>query len=468
MLYLVPHLVTQRSARLWLCARGLDEASLGSVSLRVNGIDVPVQAKNWQSFPSGKAGQWQPVDAMPLHYQFIDKASLIPDSTYQASAELNGGERAQASFVTLPEQLGDETKPLRVLLSSCYFSGNKRSRLASSLFSQLDRNGVRPHMRIWAGDQVYLDAPWYEFAINSHSVASLERLHSAVYARTWFAEQGLGTVLPNGANVFCTDDHELWNNAPHPSGLARDTRKRKTREAWTAIARELATAFQGDTGTVQRFRVAPLDFLVLDSRVNRAECCERLFSAKQWQELRAWAAEPQGLGVLVMGQPIFETASRRSGGFGDYRLADYEGDYAALMDLLGRAKRSTTVLTGDLHFSRVSWSAFPASATTGNAERRVTELISSPLAMVAGGRLLSLLGNWTAAPSKASVPARHSFNGTSMHTDDALRSAAEGTMQLELYRRGQRVFCTVTHWRVDNLDAARPSFRKEYFLGTIT
>lgn len=468
MLHLVPHLVTQRSARLWLCARGIDEALLDSISLRVNGIDVPVRSKDWRSFPSGKAARWQPVGAMPLNYQFIDKAGLTPDRLHEASADLSGGEGTRASFVTLPEQLGDETQPLRVLLSSCYFTGNKRSRLASSIFSQLDRNGVRPHVRIWAGDQVYLDAPWYEFAIKSHSVAELERLHSASYARTWLAEQGLGAILPKGANVFCTDDHELWNNAPHPSGLARDTRKRDKREAWLAMARELATAFQGDTRTVQRFRVPPLDFLVLDSRVNRTECCERLFSDSQWKELRAWAAEPQGLGVLVMGQPVFETASRRRGGFSDYRLADYEGDYAALMDLLGRAARSTTVLTGDLHFSRIAWSAFPAGIAGSNVERRVTELISSPLAMVAGGRLLSVFGDWVAAPAKASLPARHSFNGTSMHTDGALRSAAEGTMLLELYRRGKRVFCAVTHWRLDDLDAARPSFRKEYFLGIST
>ncbi|HEY0684418.1 MAG TPA: hypothetical protein VGD45_18930 [Steroidobacter sp.] len=463
MLHLVPHLVTQRSARLWLCARDLDEALLNSISLRVNGIDIPVRAKDWQRFPSGAGAQWQPAGVMPLQYQFIDKPNLTPDRAYQACADLNGEERAHASFVTLPEQLGDETTPLRVLLSSCYFTGNKRSRLASSLLSQLDRNGLRPHLRVWAGDQVYLDAPWYEFAIKSHGVPELERLHSATYARTWFADQGLAAIFPTGANVFCTDDHELWNNAPNPSAVAWDTRKRAKREAWLAMARELGRTFQGDTGTAQRFSVPPLDFLVLDSRVNRAECCGRLFSDAQWKQVRAWAAEPHGLGVLVVGQPLFENASKRTGAFADYRLADYEDDYTALMDLLGRSARSTTVLTGDLHFSRVAWSSRP-----GNVERRVTEMISSPLAMVAGGRLLSLLGAWSPAPEKTSLPARHAFNGASMHTDEALRSSAEGTVLLEFYRRGQRVFCTVSHWRLDDLDVARASFRKEYFLGIST
>jgi hypothetical protein len=464
MLYLLPHLVTQHSARLWLCARGVDRARLGSISLRVNGIDVPVPVKNWQGFPPGRSDAWQPTGALPLHYQFIDKGALKADRLHEASASLNDSEPVQARFETLPEQLGDETRPLRVLLSSCYFTGNKRSRLASSLFSQLERNGLRPHLRIWAGDQVYLDAPWYEFAIKSHSVAELEQRHCATYARSWFANQGLSTILAQGANVFCTDDHELWNNAPHPSATARDTTDSSKRKAWQAMARALGQTFQGDTANGQRFRVPPLDFFALDTRVNRGECCERLFSDTQWRQLRAWAAEPQGLGVLVLGQPIFESASKRRGSFGDYRLADYERDYVELMDLLGCSARSIAVLTGDLHFSRIAWSSFPAGGMSSN-ERRVTELISSPLSLVAGGQLLSLFGGWVAAPAKASLPARHSFSGTTLHTEETLRSSAEGTMLLEFYRRGQRVFCTVSQWRLDDLDAGRPSFRQDYFLG---
>jgi hypothetical protein len=332
------------------------------------------------------------------------------------------------------------------------------------LFSQFDRNGLRPHLRIWAGDQVYLDAPWYEFAIKSHDIPELETLHSGTYARTWFADQGLGRTLTQGSNVFCTDDHELWNNAPHPSATAVDTTDPRKRKGWQAMARALARTFQGDTANGMRFRVPPLDFFVLDTRVNRGECCECLFSDTQWQQLRTWAAEPDGLGVLVLGQPIFESASKRRGRLGDYRLADYERDYIQLMDLIGRSARSTTVLTGDLHFSRITRSSFPADAAARN-ERMVTELISSPLALVAGGEWLSLFGDWVPAPAKASVPARHSFSGTVMHTDASLRTAAEGTMLLEFYRRGQRVFCTVSQWLLDDLDASRPSFRQEYFLG---
>jgi hypothetical protein len=457
MLHLVPHLVTQRNARLWLCPRGVDESQLDALTLQMDGIDVPL-AKKWRSLKWAQPG--------PLHYQFIDKPTLKSDRAHRAVADLNG-EQVEAGFVTLPEQLGNETNPLRVLLSSCYFTGNRRSRLASPLLSQLDRHGMRPHLRVWAGDQVYLDAPWYEFSIKTHSVAELERLHCETYARTWFADQGLGNVLPQGSNIFCMDDHEFWNNAPDPNIVARDTYKRETREAWADLAGQLGHAFQGDTGTVQRFSVPPLDFLVLDARVHRTEKRQKLFSKEQWTALKEWSAQTQGLGVLVVGQPVFDAATKRMGSNADYHLADYANDYADLMNLLGRSSRSTVVLTGDVHFSRVAWAQFPANSSSPY-ERRVTELISSPLSMVAGGRLLSWLGDWFAAPGKASLPANHSFSGGTMYTDRGLRSSAEGAMLLEFFQRGQRVFCTVSSWRVDDLDGGRPFFRKDYFLGNIT
>lgn len=396
---------------------------------------------------------------MPLHHQFIDKPTLTPERTYEATVQLAGDEQAHARFTTLPEQLGDETKPLRVLLSSCYFTGNKMSQLAATLLSHLERTGLRPHLRIWAGDQVYLDAPWYEFTIKTHSVAELERLHCAAYARTWFDERGLSTVLPNGANVFCTDDHDLWNNAPDPNSVARDTRKRATREAWLDLGRQLGKTFQGDTGVAQRFSVPPLDFLVLDARVHRTENCASLFSPAQRAAVRSWAAQPKGLGVLVVGQPALHAKTRERGMNADYHLADYAAHYSELMAMLGQASRSTVVLSGDVHFSRVACAAFP--------EKRVTEVISSPLSMVAGGHAMAMFDGWLPAPEKMSLPATHAFNRASMRTDPALQSTSEGAMLLEFYRRGQRAFCTVTNWRLKDLERAQPYFRQEYFVGTI-
>ncbi len=450
MLQLVPHLVTQHSVRLWVCARGLDESRLNAIELEVNGIEVPVPRRGWRRFASR---------AMQLHYQFIDKPTLTPERTYEAKVQLAGDEHAHARFSTLPEQLGDESKPLRVLLSSCYFTGNNRSRLAATLLSHLERNGLRPHLRVWAGDQVYLDAPWYEFMIKTHSVSELERLHCAAYARTWFAEQGLSSVLANGANVFCTDDHELWNNAPDPSSMARDTHQRASREAWLDLGRRLARTFQGDTGVAQRFSVPPLDFLVLDARVHRTENCGRLFSSAQWAALRAWAAQPKGLGVLIVGQPVFHSRTRGRGVNADYHLPDYTEDYGELMALLGRALRSTAVLSGDVHFSRVASASFP--------ETRVTEVISSPLSMVAGGNVMALFDGWLPAPTKMSVPATHAFNRATMRTERGLQSTAEGAMLLEFYRRGQRAFCTISNWRLQDLERTQPYFRQEYFVGTI-
>jgi hypothetical protein len=118
------------------------------------------------------------------------------------------------------------------------------------------------------------------------------------------------------------------------------------------------------------------------------------------------------------------------------------------------------VLSGDVHFSRVASANFP--------EKRVTEVISSPLAMVAGGHAMMLFDGWAAAPAKMSLPATHSFNRASMRTDQALQSSAEGAMLLEFYRRGQRAFCTVSNWRLKDIERAQPYYRQEYFIGTLS
>jgi hypothetical protein len=205
--------------------------------------------------------------------------------------------------------------------------------------------------------------------------------------------------------------------------------------------------------------VPPLDFLVLDARVHRTEQCGRLFSTAQWAAIRSWAAQPKGLGVLVVGQPVFHSRTRERGLNADYHLADYTADYSELMALLGRASRSTVVMSGDVHFSRVAAATFP--------EKRITEVISSPLAMVAGGHAMMMFDGWHSAPAKMSLPATHSFNRAAMQTDRALQSTAEGAMLLEFYRRGQRAFCTVTNWRLKDIERAQPYFRQEYFIGTL-
>ena len=38
-------------------------------------------------------------------------------------------------------------------------------------------------------------------------------------------------------------------------------------------------------------------------------------------------------------------------------------------------------------------------------------------------------------------------------------------MLLEFFRRGQRIFCTVTNWRLERPGSRAAIFRKDYFLG---
>ena len=89
MLHLVPHLVTQRNARLWVCARGVDATQLDTIALRVK-LASMCRCRNSTGAVSRRR-------AMPLHYQFVDKPTLMPGRAYQATVDINGGERAQAA-----------------------------------------------------------------------------------------------------------------------------------------------------------------------------------------------------------------------------------------------------------------------------------------------------------------------------------------------------------------------------------
>ena len=165
------------------------------------------------------------------------------------------------------------------MLSYCCFTGNKRSRLAATLASQVDRDGMQPHLRVWAGDQVYLDAPWYEFKIKTHSISAAGATPLRLLCASVVLRPRLGSSAAAGRECLLhRRSRHLEDNAPDPNVVARDTRKRKTREAWFDLARAARRRVSGDTGTAQRFSVSPLDFLVLNARVNRAKECATLFT----------------------------------------------------------------------------------------------------------------------------------------------------------------------------------------------
>ena len=191
-------------------------------------------------------------------------------------------------FTTLPEELGDETQPLRVLLSSCYFTGNKRSRLAASMFSQLDRNGLR-HT---CGSGPAIKCIWTRPGTNLRSRLTASPSWNACTARRMSAlgslNKGLRVGVAPGREYFLhRRSRRCGTTLPIPTRSLGILARRETREAWFDMARPARRRISRRPGTAQRFSVSPLDFLILDARVNRKENRAGLFSADQWTQLRA-------------------------------------------------------------------------------------------------------------------------------------------------------------------------------------
>lgn len=445
MLKAIPHAPGPRSACIWIGVVHIDAQLSDSITLEVGSRRVAVAP---QAFNSLKFGEKR------LHYSFVTIDQLQPATEYSVRALSTRYGEASARVRTLPLALRDETRPLRLLLSSCYCTTNRRSKLATELLRTFDKPHLKPDIHIWSGDQVYLDAPWYRFMLAKHSRQSLEALHAEAYARTFLEDQGLARILPEGANIFCPDDHEYWNNAPDENIVARDSKDPNRRKDWYEIAASLLHAFQGQTAVPLVFDVPPLSFLVLDARSNRAANRAALISDDQLSALRTWLAALKGPGVLITGQPFFDSKTHRHDDKADYHLADFP-QYADLMRLLAQCSQSIVVLSGDVHFSRVAQVELENGKT-------ITEVLSSPLAVVTGG---GIGASWEEAPSRLDIGGSDPFANSPIKTDMGLQLHDEGAMLLEFYTRGNRVFCSASAWRLRDAKHGRPCFREEYSIG---
>ena len=112
----------------------------------------------------------------------------------------------------------------------------------------------------------------------------------------------------------------------------------------------------------------------------------------------------QGVGVVVIGQPIFSAkAGFFASRFADKNLPNYK-QYEDVARILSRTQRSIIVLTGDVHYGRV------ASCNLG-PNVSIYEIISSPTALVnpaVGGKWDAPPGNFPGFRNKRrSQPADH-------------------------------------------------------------
>ena len=323
---LIPREVSLDAATLWMAA--VDEPG-GNTQLRLEphslGTQVP---RPWERWPQDAQNNQR------IQYREVQITGLSPREEYSFTLKANGASVASAKVRTLPEAmplLGE--KPFTVLLGSCFAHHEDSERKVGNAFFHMPHSAA-PDIKILAGDQVYLDSPWYRFMMPHAS----QELHDAFfehYTSTWSQTDGFARLLIDGANYFSSDDHEFWNNAPNRGAYVVNTWESSGRQFWLEAARGLYSAFQ-TSKAIMKFSVPPVSFLFADTRINRDEERKNFMKPSDLDEVAQWVGNLGGPGVLVIGQPLLQTATGFfKGHFGDWNLPDFQAISPARGDRRG-------------------------------------------------------------------------------------------------------------------------------------
>ena len=222
---------------------------------------------------------------------------LQPRTRY--TLELRGDNQvvASGSVTTLPDRLPVPGEPpFTVMLGSCFYARADAPGTVGNVYFHVPA-ALQPDLKFLCGDQVYLDAPWQHFLLKTHSEAELRTEFLETYLRGWSQagpSMGFSELLRHGATYFSSDDHDLWNNAPNTSVIARDTWTAAGRERWHRSASELYQTFQTPK-LVDTFAVGSLSFLVLDTRMQRKADRSAFMPDESMQALEAWVNGCKGL-----------------------------------------------------------------------------------------------------------------------------------------------------------------------------
>jgi hypothetical protein len=384
-----------------------------------------------------------------------------PDTEVVVRAMNGNGELARATARTLPDNLTGPDAELRAVLASCYCRLNKASDNAGRLFKRVFSAYGTPHLKIWCGDQVYLDSPADVLGMHDRTPTKIADSHLTHYVRTWSRDH-LGDPLARGANVFTPDDHEYWNNAPFPNVVVTGLFDEDRRTVWQQTARDLLDLFQGVPGYLNETRpidVPPVSILVLDTRSARVLEKERRNFMTQDDEdlLREWVLSlaSKGPGILVLGQPLFLDSGTKWFAprmFEDFSLADYR-QFERLLAILNDAPRDILILSGDVHYSRLARMLLPN-------DRAIWELINSPLALVVGLRRSKT--DTAQKPRKVEGAAR--IGAGQLKTISPIRPGDDSIAVLSISRHGLRVRVKAEFWRAGNGPGVRPLEEPAIFL----
>jgi hypothetical protein len=463
---LYPRVAPSDCLRIWL---GIFQATAApALSWTINNAPVvPVALRQLASvrpdamLPAGV----QPEAVARTFTGVYEFPGLTPDTSYAITAEA-GASRATLNTRTLPAAVPTGLDSwFNVLLVSCFHQAEDRKGLAGSVASQLKAT-ARPHLTLLMGDQVYLDLPTLQDFPDD--LAWLARKFENDYARNWRGPVGYPHILSAAPSLSVPDDHEYWNNYPHPSPFVGNSLRPEARARWQQAAQAMYNGFQlahpHTLGEPVLVEVEPLSFFVADTRSVRAEDRSFFLPEGAHLQMEAWVATviaKKQTGVFVTGQSLFaKTAGKIAGTVGDYALPNYQ-DYGRLMRCLQRladAGRPTLCLTGDVHWGRVVTATDICTGRTA-----FTEIISSPTSLVTtigqdhikhvGAFFSDLFGPQKPWPRHADAEAPPAFLASDVlqgrfHCSTAHRQKGNHLVLLRFRRHGSGLALRVIYWPI--------------------
>lgn len=432
----VPHGVTDTTAEVWVGAVGETPVRERSVVLEFGDREIELNAdawSAWESYSPADPASYPPLDRLlhrvlpqsdpvvrTLYYQRAKVERLEPRTSYPLRLRVDGrhvtgpemGLR-EGRVTTLPTELpvGAE-RPFTLLLGSCFYGPEDRDGAVGKTYRDIPEDN-RPDVKMLCGDQVYLDNPWkettFKWYLGNRKPGVFRAMLFDKYVANWGqvggGDAGFRRLLSDGANYFCSDDHEFWNNAPNFGGVGFfNTITSKQRAWWLREAGQLFHAFQSPSPFLA-LEVPPLSVRIADTRIHRDPAGRRFMRDKDLRALGRWIEGLRGPGVLVVGQPVLvEKTSlretlRRKGlkgtivKFLDRNLPDY-AQYEELVRYIKASRHSIVLLTGDVHFGRVSHGELAAGSTAS-----LVEVISSPMQAVLDDEGEPLFGRYRPAPA---------------------------------------------------------------------
>jgi hypothetical protein len=446
---LIPHESTSNRVAVWIGAIGEDPGQVPLI-LRSEAGEVTLNAGDWQSWPNKNSPK--------LRHQTVSFTNLTSAMTLHLELRDVLGQRAKASATTLPLQLPTLDDPaFTVLLGSCFCRRQDEEGRVGNTYAHLPP-GARPNLKIFCGDQVYLDDPVENFTLSFHSRKEMEDLFFLNYQRTWTQAglySGFQKMLEDGANYFSADDHELWNNAPNRATLISDSWTEGGRKNWLDVAKPLYRIFQTSLSETQ-FSVGNLSFLITDTRLDRTADRAQFMTSQHLDVVVAWVRGLRGPGVLVIGQPVLtKKTNYLTGSFGDWSLADYQ-QYATLAATLLSSTHSIVILTGDVHFSRVAACRINPGDQSG---AELIEVISSPMSLV--DRLVK--GAWKKAPDLFPSFEVPGLNRRPVITNEKFKLNENHFLTVGFARSGAKVKMNITAWLISDAMQPKPMMVSEPF-----